>query len=1473
MTFMLPRSHLLHSIFLLCLLVLVGLAPPLAAQQEPAGRVTVVLGSVEAESADGDRRPLGRGDAVFEGDTLHSGPRGRAQIRFNDGGMMSLRPDSVLSLDSYQNSAASPASSRQEMSLRRGGFRAQTGRVAQANRQGYRVQTPVAVIGVRGTVFDAHQEVGGALLVGTSQGGIEVETSAGVIGRIGAGESFDYLRVNPDGSIDFLLEVPEAFTVSPELTAGGEGEDLDAGGVEQSSVNTGDGASESTAGIVTGSGDQLVDVTNDPERSGTISPSRAGSGAQPTTGTPGVLDDGQIETLLSDDRIGVALGVPPVTVGADGEIVIGSPTLQGGIATFNSPLLALSSARAGFGAGLESSVRSDLLAEADLLLLPDSAESESEQNVAGVPGLIWGRYLAPVSLFFDPSDRSRVLEVERDILFTIGTPAEIATLEGQRQFTVTNFEAVSSGLAVNEIAGGGTLDVTNARYIGFLDILFGADAATEASLFAEFAGDVEGGVLEGLEFGSFDLFDFETESSVAAEGELAGFFTGEAATFLQLAFDFRVPSRDDADVAGLVLLAEVEQVTGGAPTAEEFFALQEDRFFVAASCCFLDDGRPTRAFAGRATDPALAAGEDAILAYSVDESGVPIAANDPRFAAALPDRTVRREGAEVAFFDEDPEAGLAAFEWQGSQDSMRIYDSVEGDELGQFTQNLMVLTGQPTRVADLTGFLRYEAVDLVQGLFLSESGAIESTPLPFAEMSFNVDFADGRVTDGFFRAPLEANIDAPPLDAPPLDGSLEGPPQQGGDGGFFGPTMVAIFEGQVTTDGEHAFVSFDVQDGGIAGEGDDPLNLEASFIEGFFSGESAERFAAAFHLQTQGTFVGPVLAVGNVLLEQRPLSLSTLDQQLFVEAPLGYVAAGTGLGAVGEAILDGDRVLFGFNATGPGGDDFLATPPTQLLRQAGASSDLFQTGQFDALVLEPIRQGVWFGEASSPLRVSADDGEILERIGDFFFFQLALPLDPATLQAEGFTTFAGSSSSVGDGMLPADAFGVASDGGFMAGANASFNVDLASGEIHAGHLFVLETAEQVGDSPLVEESGFRVFFDGNIDYGADEGFVALNLTGGEHLGGQPLDLEASSMEAFFSGGEDGLVMLGNYRLTTALAEGEDPVLAAGVFSIANVFEEEPGSFVGAEQRLAQAEVEAWDRLGIATFASDPFFPAPGDGVIMGRAGPVNLDDPFVLGADAPRVFEDGAVIGNTRRSDFLAQPFEFVLRRGLAQVQTGRFDADARPAGAPSFAGFKVSWGAWDDPGSGSTPFVQDDPRDPQSQRQVGSLAEVFFASVNPTPTAQLPRTGSVSFGGDAAFIGGGGGSLSGFGRSEVDALATSFDLDFASGAISNGAIEVNYEGFSGTAVRWTGEFDGFLNGPITDLTVNALTVEAGSSGGFGPPAAADLDHSNLSGVLTGPAGERHLGGFSFVYEDGATEALETVEGLWVIDQVQGGPN
>ena len=1469
------------------LLCVFGWALPVAAQQQPAGRVTITLGVVEAESAAGDIRSLMRGDPVFEGDTLRTGPAGRAQVRFTDRGVLSLRPGTELAIDEYGYDAAAPATSSQTLNLSRGGFRTQTGGIASANRAAYRVQTPVASIGIRGTTFDAHQEAGGPLLVGASQGGVEVVSSTGIVARIGVGESFNFLRVNPDGSIDFLLETPDAFAASPEVDEGEDDEEtdaLDAGDSDRASMVTGGGSAESTAGTDSAAGANLIADLSDPDASGSIAPAQTGSGEPPTVdpidpGAPvAALSPAQIEALLADDRVGLAIGVQGASIGEDGSLQPTESGLFGGIATFNSPLLALSSGRSGLGDGITGSDRADLLDEADIFLLADSATFTLEQNVGGVPGLIWGRYASPVSVFVDAADASRILQLDRDILFLLGTPTNVADMQGLFFYEVALWDAISSGLPVSEIFASGSLDLGSGLFAGFLDILLGESSESGLSLFAEFQSQVSGGVLQGIEFGSLDLFDFANEQVVDAEGTLAGFFTGDAAAFLQLAFDFRVPSRTDADVSGLVLLErQLLDAPDGALTPEEAAALDSGLVFVAALCCFDAEEQASGAFGGVASDPLPSGGNDTLLGVNLLADGDAAEALDPEFLQFPPDAVIRRSGAPTVA-PEDLGDGLFAFEWQGQVDPVLAFDAVTGDPLGIFDQSLQVLVGVPTPTANLVGTGRFE-LDSFRAFFLDAAGLLESPAVRGAEMSFNVAFANGLVSDGIFLAEMDLDLSGELIG---LDLFSEAT----------GPLLFAFFEGQVGLANGNAFVEFELLDGGIDfDESFDPLDIEASVLTGFFTGAGGNRFASAFRFQTLGENfldegLDPILLVGTAVLGRRDLSLSEAEAALFGNG-LAFVGieccrrpgAATGLATMagGDAVLG---IFFDENgeSLSPLHPAFGASLPQALIRRAGAFTvfdepenlfDLFSAS--DADIIEVF----WSGEFSVPLVTGTASGLILERLGDDVLFYTAQPSSLAALTGQGFTTFSGAEGGAGF-RAPSSGFGFTDtdNSTFTFGVTASFNVDLASGDVFAGHLFVIDefVDESDGEFLRVEELGFEVFFDGAVAVANGNSFAEMRLLDGSYRG-LPLDLEESEILGFFTG-ESGVVFLGSYGLQTRPEFG--PVQsAAGIFGLSNV--------IDPELRLSVADVSGWTRTGsdltvrpsFGLAAFDPLFTpnAPGGGLLLGRGNQVIEGEAFVLGANALKP-EFSSDIFNSRRSDFFAQPFEFVLRRADAEELSSAFNPDARPSGMESFANaaFHVSWGAWGDGGEGQFARIQPFAGNPTFEIEVGET--VFFASVTPTPISGIPRTGSFRYEGgplfagslDAAFNGSGGGSFSGV-LSPVDSGSSSvgFDLDFVTGNISAGLIEVFYLGNSGEQFRWNGGFEGFLNGAVTDLQL--IPGQLGLTrivGGIETSPLGGAFSGNLTGLLTGPGAERHAGGFAFQYE--GLSDFESVHGLWVID-------
>lgn len=179
----------LNALFL-CLLMACG-APAWA-----NGSITHRSGPVTVQKADGQTQPAVVGTQVNAGDTVVTGVGGYARMQMTDGGEMVLRPDSQLKVESYQFVESKPAEDNFVFSMLRGGMRTITGLVSKrGNRDAYKLQTPTATVGIRGTQFDLRvcQANCGALANGTylavSFGAVQMSNPQGtlevVAGKVG----------------------------------------------------------------------------------------------------------------------------------------------------------------------------------------------------------------------------------------------------------------------------------------------------------------------------------------------------------------------------------------------------------------------------------------------------------------------------------------------------------------------------------------------------------------------------------------------------------------------------------------------------------------------------------------------------------------------------------------------------------------------------------------------------------------------------------------------------------------------------------------------------------------------------------------------------------------------------------------------------------------------------------------------------------------------------------------------------------------------------------------------------------------------------------------------------------------------------------------------------------------------------------------------------------------------------------------
>ncbi|MFN0302956.1 MAG: FecR domain-containing protein [Burkholderiales bacterium] len=128
----------------------------LAAAAEPAGRFLWVRGAVTIIAVDGESRIAAKHAAVHEGETIRTGPDGLAQLRLVDRGILSLRTDTELALKRYSFEGGSESAGSVLMYLTRGGVRSVTGLIGKINPSAYTLETPTALVGVRGTDHETY---------------------------------------------------------------------------------------------------------------------------------------------------------------------------------------------------------------------------------------------------------------------------------------------------------------------------------------------------------------------------------------------------------------------------------------------------------------------------------------------------------------------------------------------------------------------------------------------------------------------------------------------------------------------------------------------------------------------------------------------------------------------------------------------------------------------------------------------------------------------------------------------------------------------------------------------------------------------------------------------------------------------------------------------------------------------------------------------------------------------------------------------------------------------------------------------------------------------------------------------------------------------------------------------------------------------------------------------------------------------
>ncbi|WP_051677024.1 FecR domain-containing protein [Maridesulfovibrio frigidus] len=115
------------------------------------GVVLASNGEVFLQS-DSGMRQVEAGSPVYRGEELITGAGGSAEIRFVDDTLLSQGSDSSINLDNYVFDDAADSTSELLFNMTQGTFRMVTGKIAEQNPERFKVGSPLATIGIRGTI-------------------------------------------------------------------------------------------------------------------------------------------------------------------------------------------------------------------------------------------------------------------------------------------------------------------------------------------------------------------------------------------------------------------------------------------------------------------------------------------------------------------------------------------------------------------------------------------------------------------------------------------------------------------------------------------------------------------------------------------------------------------------------------------------------------------------------------------------------------------------------------------------------------------------------------------------------------------------------------------------------------------------------------------------------------------------------------------------------------------------------------------------------------------------------------------------------------------------------------------------------------------------------------------------------------------------------------------------------------------------
>ena len=199
--------------------ILVLSFPYKAMAAEAVGQILFIHGVVTLTSLEGETRTAVQGASVFEGDSIVSDKASSMQLKMVDGGYLAVRPSTVIKIDNYR--FKQDGEDKVQTSLLRGGLRSITGSIGQTKKESFKIRTPVATMGIRGTdleVFyfpeDQSESVKKGVYLRINSGKGYIQTYAGVQ-FVGANQTG--YAVDSQSLPELLSNPPAIFNLSSDF--------------------------------------------------------------------------------------------------------------------------------------------------------------------------------------------------------------------------------------------------------------------------------------------------------------------------------------------------------------------------------------------------------------------------------------------------------------------------------------------------------------------------------------------------------------------------------------------------------------------------------------------------------------------------------------------------------------------------------------------------------------------------------------------------------------------------------------------------------------------------------------------------------------------------------------------------------------------------------------------------------------------------------------------------------------------------------------------------------------------------------------------------------------------------------------------------------------------------------------------------------------------------------------------------------